>query len=73
MRSTDGGANFLPITSPEIEIDPTASWFYVRGSSVGDTEQPNLVMTLQATVTRGVSTRTHLHLQTSVTQRAYDN
>lgn len=76
MRSTDGGASFLPITSSEIEIDPAQSRFFVQGSasrSDGDTVQPMLVMTLSAKVTKGLSQPTELNLQTSVTQRVYDN
>lgn len=80
MRSTEGGVagSFLPLTSPEIEIevDPSnsgSSRFYVQGSTPGDGVQPELVMTLSAKITKGLSQPTELHLQTTVTQRVYDN
>jgi type II secretory pathway pseudopilin PulG len=79
MRSDDAGATFSPITSPELEIEVSgtdASRFYVRGSNpsdTGDRLQPIVSIILQARITKGLSTPTVLHLQTSITQRVYDN
>jgi type II secretory pathway pseudopilin PulG len=77
MRSDNGGP-FMPITAPDLEIvvgGLGTSLFYVRGANVGaaDLLQPTVTLTLQAHITRGLTTPTDLHLETSLTQRVYDN
>ncbi len=71
-RSTDGGASFLPVTAPEVVI--TSLEFYMIGMVVGspDNTQPKLTMTLSGYVNVNASQQTPLNLQTSVTQRLYD-
>lgn len=75
MRSTKDGAEFLPITSPEIEINPTQSKFFVRGSTPGtaDGKQPEVVMTLSAVAQVNVNASSVFNVQTTITQRRYDN
>ncbi|MDP4020968.1 MAG: type II secretion system protein [Candidatus Adlerbacteria bacterium] len=73
LRSVNGG-NFSPITAPEVDI--TSLTFYVVGSvSEFDNDpisfQPKVVITLTGEVPLGTQL-TSFNLQTSVTQRLYD-
>ena len=80
MRSVASGANSLPITAPEINV--TDLTFYVRGSvpefeSDPTISQPKVVITLIGDIpsqvsAAGVVQSTQFRLQTSVTQRLYD-
>ncbi|OGC84957.1 hypothetical protein A3F55_03000 [Candidatus Adlerbacteria bacterium RIFCSPHIGHO2_12_FULL_53_18] len=80
MRSVASGANPLPITASEINV--TNLTFYVRGSvpefeSDPTTSQPKVVITLIGDIpsqvsAAGVVQSTQFRLQTSVTQRLYD-
>ncbi|MBC7836831.1 type II secretion system protein [Acetobacteraceae bacterium] len=65
-------SNFLPITAPEVSI--TSLIFYLNGSRVGsaDNTQPKVTITLAGSVQINSSASTTLNLQTSVTQRLYD-
>ncbi|MGH7141752.1 MAG: PilW family protein [Minisyncoccia bacterium] len=69
---TECPGSYSPITSPSVDIEKAE--FYVAGSTPGpfDTQQPRIVMTLSAEITSGVSSPTVLNLQTTVTQRVYD-
>lgn len=73
-RSTNGGANFVPITAPEVVISNLK--FYVVGAEpnflTGDTTQPKVVITVNGSVTIGTSPASQFRLQTAVTQRLYD-
>lgn len=83
-RSTDGGVTWFPLTAPEVIV--SNGTFYVRGSLVGsaDNTQPIVSITLSAyvVVTGGASSASQcgtagnqcsqFYLQTSITQRAYD-
>lgn len=77
-RSTDG-TTWLAITAPEVivrDLSTSNSYlFYVKGSvpqSSGDTFQPKVNMTLAGYVQVSVSQTSPFNLQTSVTQRVYD-
>jgi len=75
MRSLNSGVDFVSITAPEVDI--TDLTFYVVGSvaefqSDPTTSQPKVVMTLMGEVPSGPSQVTDFSLQTTVTQRLYD-
>jgi len=77
MKSTDGGLNFLPITSPEINIDRMT--FYVLGSCpraggscTGDTTQPRATLFLGGHINYQGKQIANLNLETNMTQRLYD-
>ena len=69
-KSGDGGANFLPITAPEIEV--TNLVFYVEGADSGDGEQPKIIMTIAGNAGNRPETNTSFSLQTSISQRILD-
>lgn len=69
-RSTDGGASYASITSPEVYVDRLD--FYVTGSTVGDGFQPKVTILISGEVTVTATQKSALNLQTSVTQRIYD-
>lgn len=77
MRSLESGAlgTFVPMTSPEVIINNLT--FYVVGSVPqfeGDptNSQPKVVITLSGETSSGVGQNSTFNLQTSVTQRLYD-
>lgn len=70
LRSTDGGSNYTSITSPDLVV--TALNFYVLGSTSGDTVQPKVLMLVSGYITLKGLQRTTFSVQTSITQRLYD-
>jgi prepilin-type N-terminal cleavage/methylation domain-containing protein len=70
-RSSDG-ATWLPITSPDLVIQNYGYLFHVVGAPTGDNVQPKVIMTINATVTVSTNQTTSVHMQTTVTQRIYD-
>lgn len=78
MRSQDGGITYSSITSPDIVI--TSLKFYVVGSTVGPQSfgsvtlnvQPKVVILITGYVTVKGSQTSNFNVQTSVTQRLYD-
>ncbi|HUD03144.1 MAG TPA: type II secretion system protein [Candidatus Paceibacterota bacterium] len=76
--SLDGGATWAPVTSPNVIInDLSASnsyLFHLWGSAQGsiDNTQPIVVMTLSGYVQVSTTQQSAFHLQTTVTQRIYD-
>lgn len=73
-KTTDGGASWLVITPPSVELDPIRSGFVVVGTGTtldADFTQPMVFMHLVGTVQYG-SIVTPFNLQTSVSQRALD-
>lgn len=70
VRSTDGGSSYSSITSPEVYI--SALSFYVTGSAVGDGIQPKVTILMSGEVVVTATQKTAFNLQTSVTQRIYD-
>ncbi len=69
MRSVDG-ATFAAITAPEVVISKLA--FYVVGSPTGDGIQPKVNILLSGSVAVTSKLTSQFNLQTSVTQRVYD-
>jgi hypothetical protein len=69
VRSVDGGA-FAAITAPEVVVSSFS--FYVVGSATGDGLQPKVNILLSGFVTVTSRTTSQFNLQTSVTQRVYD-
>ena len=72
-RSLDGGNTFTAFTAPEVVI--TAMTFYVLGSelgSAGDTLQPEVIVTLHGYVQVTETQKTAFDVQTSITERLYD-
>lgn len=61
---------FLPITAPEIVVSNLT--FYVKGAPLADGIQPKTTMLLSGYVNIGSNASTTFSLQTSVTQRIYD-
>ena len=75
MRSDNSGGDFFPITAPEVVVSNLT--FYVVGSEPqfqGDptTSQPKVVITLSGSIVIGTAPPTVFALQTTVTQRLYD-
>ena len=70
-RSFDGGNTYLAITSPEVFI--SALNFYVIGAAESpSTIQPKVVILISGVVTVTATQTSAFNLQTSVTQRLYD-
>jgi prepilin-type N-terminal cleavage/methylation domain-containing protein len=68
-RSINNGA-WAPITAPEVVI--TNLTFYLIGSVSGDTLQPKLTITVNGYALGSANKPVNFNLQTSVTQRIYD-
>lgn len=69
-RSTDGGITWAAVTAPEVVI--TNLSFYLLGSATGDQIQPKLTILMSGTVTVTGARQTVFNLETTVTQRLYD-
>ncbi len=69
LRSV-GGLPLTPITSAEVAI--TSLQFYVKGAPLGDSIQPKVTMLLSGKVVVNGTQNSLFNLQTSVTQRIYD-
>ena len=71
-RSTDGGTTWAAVTAPEVII--TNLSFYLLGSGAGgaDATQPKLTILLSGYVQVTGTRQTAFNLETSVTQRLYD-
>lgn len=72
VRSTNGGAQFYPITASEVIV--TNFKFYLVGSALGtvDNIQPRVTLTLSGKVQVTAAQSSQFNIQTSVTQRLYD-
>jgi prepilin-type N-terminal cleavage/methylation domain-containing protein len=70
LRSQDGGTSYMSITSPDINV--TALTFYVVGSTSGDSVQPKVVMLASGSTSVKAGEQTQFNVQTSITQRIYD-
>ncbi len=79
VRSNDG-STWSPITGPNVIINdlsassPSSYLFYVRGSQAGslDNAQPIVVLTLSGFAQVSATQQSTFHLQTTITQRIYD-
>jgi prepilin-type N-terminal cleavage/methylation domain-containing protein len=70
LRSQDGGTSYISITSPDIVVSVLK--FYVIGSTAGDSVQPKVVMLASGSATIKAGQQTQFNVQTSITQRIYD-
>ncbi len=77
-KSVNSGQTFLPLTSPQVFIDSLR--FYVTGTCpltsgsgcAPDSLQPKAVIVLSAHIQLTAQTKTTIELQTTVTQRIFD-
>jgi len=69
VRSVDGGLNYSPITSAEVYIDTLN--FYVTGTASA-VIQPKVTILISGVVNMNAEQNSVFNLQTSVTQRLYD-
>ncbi len=70
-KSEDGGTNGYALTAPEIQIDDMK--VYVVGTTVGDTIQPKVVLSVRGTAgVEKVKTRTTFNIQATAVQRVLD-
>lgn len=72
-KSMDGGSSWTPITSADVYVDDLQ--FYVNGGEVfPDRNQPTVFIRFTAHLLgTKPGTNFYMHLQTTVTQRIYDN
>lgn len=70
LRSQNGGATYSSITSTDIIV--TKLTFYVKGSSTSDQVQPRVVVLASGYTTIKAGQKTEFNVQTSLTQRVYD-
>lgn len=66
QRSTDGGATFLDLTAPEINI--SSLLFYVYGTQTNQ-DQPVVTMVLRGTASTTARTATDFNIQTTISAR----
>lgn len=69
VRSTDGGSTYSPLTSSEVFIN--ALDFYVTGAEAASV-QPKVTILISGVVNVSGTQTSPFNLQTSVTQRLYD-
>lgn len=69
LRSEDGGM-LAPITSNEVVVQNLS--FYVIGAPLGDATQPKVTILISGYVDVTATQRSTFNLQTTVTQRIYD-
>ena len=71
LRTTCSASDgFLPITATEVVVSNLT--FYALGTTVADNIQPKVIFTLNGYVSIGSNASSTFNLQTSVTQRIYD-
>ncbi len=68
--STDGGTTFAGVTAPEITINNLT--FYTIGSTIGDGNQPEVLITINGFAEISVQASVNFNLQTTVSQRLFD-
>ena len=71
-RSTDGGTTWIPITSPDIIVQNVGNLFYVTGAATGDGVQPKVTVTVNSSIPVSTTQSTNVFMQTTATQRIYD-
>jgi prepilin-type N-terminal cleavage/methylation domain-containing protein len=74
-RKLTSGGTWIPITSPDLVLQNIGFLFYVVGAppaSTGDYIQPKVTITAAASVPVSTTQTTKVFMQTSVTQRIYD-
>ncbi len=71
QRSTDG-ATWYAITAPDIIIQNIGYLFHVAGAPAADGVQPRAIVTVSGFVQVTPTQNTSFHMQSTVTQRIYD-
>ncbi len=69
-RSTDGGSNFIEMTSDNVVIEEMK--FYVKGAIEGDNKQPKVVIIIRGYVESSKGIKSEFNIQTMVSQRVLD-
>lgn len=70
IERREGAGDWIPVTSSNVMI--TDMQFVVEGTTVADTQQPVVGVTLEGYVVDDRDTETDFRLQTHITQRAFD-
>ncbi len=70
QRSTNGGADWIALTAPEVTIEDFD--FYVVGASASDDLQPRVLIRLDGSTDVAGGTPTRFKVQTTITQRIID-
>ena len=70
MRRIGTSGNFEPLTAPEVKVSDLK--FYLVGSNPSDFVQSRVIVTLSGSIATSGTVPTKFELQTSVTQRLYD-
>jgi prepilin-type N-terminal cleavage/methylation domain-containing protein len=72
-RKLGSAGAWLPITSPDIVIQSANGFlFHTKGALTGDNVQPKVIITLSGTVPVSTTQNTSFYMQTTVTERIYD-
>ena len=71
-RKLGAAGTWIPITSPDLIIQNTGFLFHVKGAPSGDGMQPKVTITTSSTIPVSATQNTLVHMQTTVTQRIYD-
>lgn len=74
-RKIGASGTWVPITSPDIVVQNTGFLFHAVGTLPGatpDTKQPMVAITVNASLPVNQTQNTLVHMQTTVTQRIYD-
>lgn len=65
-KSSNGGLDYLPVTSPEVSVDYLN--FYLMGEGAGDNQQPRITITIGATSQVG-NQSANIKIQTTISGR----
>lgn len=69
-RDINSGSTWIALTAPEVEIEDML--FYTTGTTLGDTAQPTVTISIRGHAGAKVSTASLFNIQTTVTQRVLD-
>lgn len=72
-KSTNGGASFIAVTAPEINIDNLEFYTFGAGNAAVNTLQPKVIIKLQGRAGSKENTQSVFSVQTMVSQRLLDN
>lgn len=69
-RDVNSGSTWIALTAPEVMINDML--FYVAGTTVGDTAQPTVTVSIRGQAGPKASTDSLFNIETTVTQRVLD-
>ena len=72
LRSTNGGASYLPLTATSSGLSINSLRFYVTGSTEGDGYQPKVTISVRGVAGPKVTDQVPFEVETTLTQRLYD-